>query len=124
MRLINTTIILFLMSGCHGASIESNEENEEQVLVFISNEAIQCEFKGLMPAETAQKLINIGVDVIESQCGMIGGGVMALCGLSTQEINIHTIHSQNVEDAKGAGFRPVSFIEEIGLDYGVTSCSK
>jgi hypothetical protein len=100
--------------------------NNNYEIIYIDDGAVQCESKGLSKEQTAQKLIDNGIDVIDSQCGYLSNFVVpTLCGLGDTNINLHTINAQNLSDAQALGFESVSTLkrgDDIG--YGIAACSK
>ncbi|MFC1751380.1 hypothetical protein ACFL2V_21595 [Pseudomonadota bacterium] len=113
---------LLFMTGC-------NHDKEPSVLngndlIYINDGAIQCETEGMTTTESAQLLINKGIDVISSYCGFLTGIEAATqCGLGDTNINIHEINSQNVPDAQEVGFEPVSTLkQETDIGYQIIEC--
>ena len=114
MKYSNTLLPLFLITACSSF----NEAGTGNEIVYINNGAIQCESKGLSETETAQTLINEGIDVLKSQCAhMTGIAVATQCGLGGTNINLHTINTQNLSDAKAVGFLSISDLKN-GDDPG------
>lgn len=104
-------ITLFLI-GCN------HDADENHVLAYIDDGAVQCESDGLSADQTAQILIDDGIDVMLSHCGYLSGiAVAAQCGLGNTNINLHTINIQNIYDARELGFEPVSSLKH-GDDIG------
>ncbi len=87
---------------------DENSLPDDQVIVYIDDMAIQCESPGLSEIETAQQLIDVGIDIIASMCGSFTAAVITICGAQTTGINLHIINIQNVVDAQELGFEPVS----------------
>lgn len=100
------------------------EEQENQSLVYINDSSVQCEFEGVSEQETAQILIDYGVDVIESTCGYISGVAVATqCGLGDININVHLISDDKVIDAQNIGYELIATLEnEEGLGYETIEC--
>ena len=100
--------------------------NNNYEIIYIDDGAVQCESKGLSKEQTAQKLIDNGIGVIDSQCGYLSNFVVpTLCGLRDTNINLHIINAQNLSDAQALGFESVSTLkrgDDIG--YGIAACSK
>ncbi|MGF1756615.1 hypothetical protein L4D76_01445 [Photobacterium sagamiensis] len=94
------------------------------VSVYIDDGAIQCESTGLSEKQTAQNLIEYGVDVFESSCGYISGiAIAAQCGLGDSNINIHLINADKVVEAQNLGYEPVSILKnDEGLGYETIEC--
>ncbi len=116
-------ISLFLTACAHKNSNESSID-ESLALVYINNGSIQCESSGLSEAETAQQLINKGIDVISSQCGFLTGiAAPAQCGLPGTLINLHVINAQNTPDAKELGFELASSLKiDNSKGYEIMKC--
>lgn len=76
--------------------------------VFKHDGSVQCVKKGVSVEEMAKKLTDAGIDVICGQKGRDGYAHCAACSCKTGLINVYTIHSANVPDAKSLGFAPVS----------------
>ncbi len=115
---------ILLMPGC-----DYEKEPDiliDNVLVYINNAAIQCETKGMSTTESAQLLINKGVDVISSYCGFLTGVTIATqCGLGDTQINLHEINSENIPDAQKSGFEPVSSLKlESDKGYQIIACQE
>lgn len=100
------------------------EEQENQSLVYINDSSVQCEFEGFSEQETAQILIDSGVNVIESTCGYISGiSVAAQCGLGGININVHLISDDKVIDAQNIGYELIATLEnDDGLGYETIEC--
>jgi hypothetical protein len=109
--------VLLLWAGCliSGCGSETNEDRE---IVFIDDGAVACEEEGLSEEKTALILRGQGIDVISSGCAYITGvSIPDVCGIGDLNINIHTIHAQNLPDAEELGFESVSTLRN-GSDSG------
>ncbi|MES9969001.1 MAG: hypothetical protein ABW092_03145 [Candidatus Thiodiazotropha sp.] len=118
-----TALLLFLfLLGCVG----EDDPDDSQQIVYISTGAIQCESQGMSEQETAQRLIDNGIDVIWSTCGFLTGiGVPAVCGAGDIYINLHVINVQNLTDAQALGFESVDTLKsERGSGYGILGCEE
>lgn len=106
-----------LLQGCQ-------DGDTSHAVVYISDGSKQCETQSLAPAQTAQTLINAGIDVTKSECGRITGmSVITACGASTLQINLHTIHEANIPDAEDLGFSSVrALTSQTGVGYEVVDC--
>lgn len=116
-------ICLIAIPGCGGEKHEHVSTNT--IFVYTSNRAIQCGSDGLSIGNTANMLIETGVDVLVSHCGITTGlDIPSVCGAGTSSINIHEIYVQNIVDAEILEFYPVDNLvnRELGLDYEVVSC--
>lgn len=99
--------------SCALAAVLPGCGEEKNALVYEGRQAVQCGSRGLTTAESAQKLIDGGIDVIASNCGIVTGQVYAaVCGAGTGEILIHEIRSENVRDAEQRGFNPVRELQD------------
>ena len=136
-KIFLTLILISVLLGCNGngnlradqsisGGISSPELSVGEALVYIGNGAKQCENDGMSISESANLLINHGVDVISSHCGLIAGmAVLAVCGGPTLEINLHVINARKISDAQEEGFNLVSKLEEQrGVGYQVVECKK
>lgn len=98
--------------ACGGGG-EDGTTQPGDILVYEGRQSLQCETRGLTTRESAQKLINGGIDVIASNCGAITGiAYPALCGSPTGEILIHEIRQVNLPDAEQRGFQPVRTLQD------------
>ena len=106
--------------------MHDDDQDDSQELVYINTGAIQCESEGVSERETAQQLIDIGIDVIASMCGFLTGvGVSAVCGAGDIYINLHVINVQNLTDAQALGFESVSSLKsEHGSGYAILGCEE
>ena len=127
LKILTSATLSALLVACGGSGGHNNASNfsEENETVYIDDGAIQCGFYGLSEEETAQMLINNGIDVIESQCGFLTGmDIAAQCGLGDVNINLHLIDAQNLRDAQALGFESVSVLERSDdTGYAITACS-
>jgi hypothetical protein len=114
-------VLIALMSACGGGGDggssdtdpgnrlvgrdDSHDAGPGDVLVYRSRQSVQCGSRGLTPAQSAQRLIDGGIDVIKSGCGSLTGVfVPAVCGGDTGDILIHEIRRENLPDAEKLGF--------------------
>ena len=94
-------------------------------LVYEGRQSVQCGSHGLTTGQSAQKLIEGGIDVIASHCGAVTGVVyVALCGTETGEILIHEIRGVNLRDAEQRGFNPVTELQDpaSGTNWEKVDC--
>lgn len=98
--------------------IEGNE------LVYIKSGSIQCVSEGMSVDETAQLLLDEGVEVVFSYCGYLSGvSVPTQCGVDGLNIHLHEINRQDLIDAELIGFISVSSMEaNPDLDYILSEC--
>ena len=113
-----------LLAGCDddggGFASPGNE------LVFESRGSLQCESDGITPEASAQKLINVGIDVLSSTCGnRTGVAFPTVCGAPTGEILVHEIRGVSVPDAEQLGFAEVSTLvdQSAGTGYELIDCA-
>lgn len=101
------------LAGC----ADSDAPADDTAQVFISSGRTQCNNDGLMLSQTQLMLVQGGLDVLASSCGVITGiAFPAVCGGGTPNINIHRIRKVNVPDAERLGFLDV---RDIGVKLGV-----
>ena len=119
MRFTYFATLLFVIVGCN-----TNTDIDTKI-VYIDDGAIQCEYEGMSEIETAQILIDNGMDVLKSQCGYLSGiAVAAQCGLGDTSINLHTIPIQNLPDAQSLGYDSVSTLKrDNDIGYVITECA-
>jgi len=113
-----------VLSGC-GDEKAPGTVHAGDVLVYEGRQAVQCGSRGLTTGQSAQKLINGGIDVLASNCGVVTGvAYPALCGQPTGEILIHEIRSVNVPDAEQHGFNPVVELQDpaAGVSWEKVDC--
>ena len=112
-------LMLSLLLSC------SNSTEKETAQVYIHNGAVQCESSGLSKEETAQRLIDNGIDVLKSECGRLTGvAFAAVCGGATGGINLHTIVSQNLLDAQRLGYKSIADLaQDSEPGFIVTECA-
>jgi len=111
-------IVCALVSACGGdGSMDGNPNgpivvNPGDTLVFESRQSVQCGSRGLTPQQSAMKLTQGGVDVMESACGaMTGVAFPAVCGAATGDLILHEIRTVNLTDARQLGFESVAVLQ-------------
>ncbi len=95
------------------------------VLVYADRGSRQCESGGISPEESAQTLIDAGIDVLQSNCGIRTGVFFpAVCGGGTGEIVVHKIRGVNLIAAEQLGFQPISVLVDPaeGTSYRLVDC--
>jgi hypothetical protein len=114
MRLIS----MILLAGCLAvAGCDDDAPQDDTAQVFRLTGKTQCANDGLTLAQTNAMLIQGGLDVLESSCGVITGVAFpAVCGAGTPNINLHRIRKVNIPDAERLGFTDV---RDIGMKPGV-----
>jgi len=127
--LLLTAATCAMLGACGGDSAEDMPPTDRitsgEVLVFESRQAIQCDTRGLTTQQSAQKLVNGGIDVLESNCGVMTGFFFAaVCGIGNGEILIHKIRRVNLADAEQLGFSSVDTLRDpvAGTDYAKVDC--
>ena len=94
--------------------------------MYANREVRQCESDGVSPEASAQILINTGIDVLRSTCGIITGVFFpAVCGGGTADILVHEIRSVNLPEAEQLGFREISTLTDAaaGTSYQLLDCA-
>lgn len=128
MKKLKVVILISLIpvfAGCNESDNESppsvfKDAQIDKVVVFESKGSIQCESNGQSREESARKLIEIGIDVIESKCAYDDSmSVTTVCGAGTNEIIVHEIPAQSLIDAEKIGFTSSLEIEN---DFTVYEC--
>ena len=127
--LLLTAATCVMLGACGGDSAEdeltTGKISVGEVLVFESRQAIQCDTRGLTTQQSAQKLVNGGIDVLESNCGVMTGFVYAaVCGNGNGDILIHKIRRVNLADAEQRGFESVDTLRDpvAGIGYAKVDC--
>lgn len=111
--------------GACGDEQASDDAAPGNALVFESRQSVQCGSRGITAQQSAQRLINGGLDVTRSGCGvMTGVAFAAVCGGGTGEILLHEIRTANVDDADRLGFAPVEELRNpaTGQGYSWVDC--
>lgn len=95
-------------------------------MVYQDKGALQCEPEsGLIVADSAAKLTEARVDVVDSYCGYKTGVMYpAACGMGTPDILIHRIAEADLSMAQQAGFSLVDalILPEQGISYEMADC--
>ncbi len=124
-RLIILVSTLFL-AACPKESVTLDDTViEADFLVFADREVRQCESDGMLPAESAQILIDGGLDVIQTTCGFqTGVEYPTVCGAKTADIIVHQIRSVNLPDAEKLGFQNIITLIDVaaGTSYQLNDC--
>lgn len=98
----------------------------DDLLVYSDREVRQCESDGVSLEANAQILINAGIDVIKSTCGIrTGVEYPTVCGGATGDILVHEIRSVNLSDAEQLGFQEMSTLIDAaaGTSYELVDCA-
>ena len=96
-------------------------------LVYADRGVRQCESDGVSLEASAQILINAGIDVIRSTCGVkTGVAYPAVCGGGTGDILVHGIRGVNIPDAEQLGFQDISTLVNVaaGTGYELFDCGE
>jgi hypothetical protein len=125
-----TTAACATLGACGGGEsgqdpLRNERVSSGDVLVYESRQAIQCTTRGLTTQASAQKLVNGGIDVLESNCGVNTNLVFAaVCGAGTGDLLIHKIRSSNLADAEHLGFSSVDTLRNptTGIGYAKVDC--
>jgi len=127
-------LVLAVACGCSGGTesegdppLDGFDPVPTTVKAFISNGHTQCNDNAMPLSQSQMMLVNLGIDVLDSTCGVITGvAFAAVCGGGTGEINLHTIRRVNLPDAERLGFRDVGIIgvdpQVPGTGYQEASC--
>lgn len=120
-------VVTLLIVACREDSVTPEDlVTTDDLLVYADREVRQCESDGISPEASAQILINAGVDVINSTCGIrTGVEYPAVCGGATGDILVHEIRSVNLPDAEQLGFQAISTLidEAAGTNYELVDCA-
>lgn len=132
MRLAICGLALFL-AACPEDTVTSEDSATAESavapgdsLVFADRGVRQCESDGISPEASAQILIDAGIDVIRSNCGIrTGVAYLAVCGAGSVDILVHEIRSVNVPDAEVLGFQEISTLVDAakGTSYELIDCA-
>ncbi len=115
-------IFLLFLAAC---TDDSSSPTVGNILVYIDKGALQCETSGISAEESAQVLINAGIDVLESTCGFQTGLVFPdICGGETGALVVHDIRFENLPDAEQLGYANVSSLIDLsrGLAFQLVDC--
>ena len=94
-------------------------------VVYESRASVQCGSSGMSPEQSAEKLTNAGLQVVQSACGVITGvSFPAVCGGSDGKILLHQIPATNLRDAEVLGFNSAALLHDpsTGRDYERVNC--
>lgn len=80
---------------------------------------LQCEAPAVTLKQSAKKLINAGIAVSRSNCGVDGLAYPAMCGAQAGEILVHDIPESSLDRAMELGFRPGG---ELPRDWQRVGC--
>ena len=112
--LLLTAATCATLGACGDESAEDPLRSERSLPggpVFESRQAIQCATRGLTTQQSGQKLVNGGIDVLESNCGVKTGFVYAAaCGNGNVDILIHKIRRVESRRCRATWFRVRGYI--------------
>ncbi|WP_413699413.1 hypothetical protein ACLKMH_18380 [Psychromonas sp. KJ10-10] len=112
-------LLTFSLISCVGDS----SSEIDTVDVYISKGDTQCNDDGLTIEETISFLTTSGIEVSESQCGVISDlSYPAVCGGGTNNIYIHTIEIDDLGDAENLGFTDTSLLITEESSYSIVEC--
>lgn len=126
MRYAICVVTLFLVACPEDSDAPQDSVVPEDSLVYADREARQCESDGVSLEASAQILINAGIDVLQSTCGIkTGVEYPAVCGGGTADILVHEIRSVNLPDAEQLGFQEISALIDaaMGTSYELLDCA-
>ena len=124
MKIIIICLVTLTLIGCSNGG-SSNTPPEENIIVYISKGSTQCFEGGVSPNESAQVLIDSGIDVIDTFCGSLTGVLFpAVCGGATGEILAHEIREVNLSSANELGYETIEGLvdNESGTGYEIAEC--
>lgn len=113
----------FLLVACNGGS---DATAPGSILIYADRDARQCESDGISPEASAQTLIEAGIDVLNSTCGIrTGVAFPTMCGAGTGDIVVHEIRDVNLPDAEKLGLRLITTLsdEVAGTGYQLKDCA-
>lgn len=102
--LANFPEVVDISYSAPGDSDDVHSQNDFANVVYDPRATIQCDGAGLSLSESAQTLIDAGIDVISSSCGIVEGAEADFCNEETPLKHFHRVHDGNVQDALNLGF--------------------
>lgn len=131
MRLAICGLALFL-AACPKDTATPEDRTSQQgtvapgdSLVYADRGARQCESDGMSLEASAQLLIDGGMDVVNSTCGIrTGVDYPDVCGGGTVDILVHQIRTVNLSDAEPLGFQEINTLVNAaaGTGYELINC--
>ena len=122
-RFVAAGLVVVMLVACDAGS-NGAKVGRGDVRVYVGNGARQCQSNGMLPQASAQLLIDAGVDVLTSDCGVLTGVAFpAVCGAATGDILVHAIRAVNLPDAERLGFEDVAEITAAGHGYTLVDCT-
>jgi len=125
MRYAICVVTLLIVACRENSATQKVPVTTDDLLVYADREVRQCESDGFSPEASAQILINAGIDVLQSTCGIrTGVEFPAVCGGATGDILVHEIRSVNLADAEQLGFQEISTLIDAaaGTSYRLVDC--
>ncbi len=98
----NSYLILSLLVSLSGCNISLTDN--EDIEVYISTNAVQCEYAGLSIEETKGYLLAAGIAVKAQSCGYTLDAYPAVCGGGNANIHVFTINKADATVAENIGF--------------------
>jgi len=107
-------------NGMSGATAVGSGGPNAGLLVYDSQLLRSCGYEeNRTRDESAQVLIDTGIDVIASYCARLSGvAFQESCFSPTGEIYVHELHEANQADAEALGYAPVSSLAEFETNEG------
>lgn len=132
MRLAICGLALFL-AACPKDTVTTEDRTAQEgsvapgdSLVFADRGARQCESDGISLEASAQILIDAGIDVVNSACGIrTGVAYLTVCGEGTADIVVHEIRTVNLPDAEPLGYLEINTLVNaaVGTGYELVDCA-
>jgi len=120
-------VVTLLLVACpEDSNTPDDSITPVDTLVYVDREVRQCESDGVSLESSAQILINAGIDVLQSTCGIRTGVLYpAVCGGATADILVHEIRSVNLPDAEQLGFQEIGTLIDAaaGRGYQLVDCA-
>ena len=116
-----TIVLVAVLLGCRDGGSSSGEN----IFVYDTREILQCA-RAMSLEESAQRLVDAGVDVLASTCGYrTGVAVPTVCGVPSTAFLAHKIREANLADAEDEGFLDVATLvdAEAGTSYEFVECA-
>jgi len=119
--------VLLCACGDDGMQPKAPEKiGAADLVVYESDGSVQCSPPTLTPQQSAQKLVNGGIDVMQSGCGgTTGVAYAAVCGGLNGSLLLHEIRRVNLPDAERLGFNDASKLidQSEGTGYAWVDCT-
>jgi len=123
MKKKNNFIVFLILVSLYGCNVIVN--NKKTALIYTDKNSTQCHEDGMSLSETSALLINEGIHIVASKCGILTGlSVVSQCGASDLQINIHEIYNTNTTKSLSLGFKLMSDINREDRGYKIIPCKK